>query len=1260
MDRTFKKILKRIFLVFLCFVLFLLLGVYLILRYRIKYVLSQVVKIETNNTYKLDFSDLSFSLLKGDVKIKNASFNSIKPVAGKTSYEVKIPDFYFSLESWRPLLLHKKLVIDSIYIASPKIKILEPENDKENRNAGLELYNIYSIVKQATNKLEIQTVKIKEASLDFYSAPNDYSFKINHVDFLLNNFTRRKHSASHFLLSDDIGLSIKGQRWVLPNGNIFGFSNLYFSGGDQYFAIDSCFLKTGEKGHHTSITASKFFFSSSHLPSVYLENKLLIDTLSCISPIIEIETNDKTKNEDTTALLTRAFARFFSQTYFKYISVVDGQLSLVKKENDRITNYQSQKANLRLYDLDIHSGHSPSFSLGDIEFELDTLEFFSPDSVYRLRMTKLSIEDGNLICKNASFDPVFKKNDSGVNLVLPKIVFNNIDLEELLQKKLKAKYAQFDHPEIFVFKTDAVGSKNINKPARVNALYTALHSLRDLINVDAVYINHGDLHISHSGEATVNGSNMNAIIRLNDLFKSDYLVDIKAALLKLSFDRFQLKTPTLKLILENSNAKGPVQENKIKRVSAYLKNGMEIRANNIYWSKLDWDILYNDRKIDLDKINIDKLNIRYKQTPSKTLADRKSEPFFHANSFTINNLGANVTLLDGTEIKTNGNDLVAINLSNGDRGLQWSNITAKFQNSTYSKAATKIVVDVSVFDKQKGSTLKNVNITIHKNQFIIPEIKLGTSITSTKLSNLHLQYLVLNEPTISVLPDDINTSERNLMIPFNLNVDKTEINKASFQYHSQPADSLQLTGIADITIDSLHMFKQGDNFLNYQFCEMQFTNTEMINKEIIANISLANVIFTNSKLQKNEKNKLNFTGDSKLQWADADFKLRDSSKFLIKASNLSGEIMYPSLSIGEEKKFDPISIVGKLKIIDGNLFYSDNAKTITASQLMLNGAGNDLELEKIAITPNKSRDLFFKTSEWQKDYMEVNCGKLSVQNIDLQKLLRDTAVDIKEITIQDASLVTSRDKTIPFEHGIEKLMPTKLIQTIHRPFSLQTVIIKNASITSNEIASATKREGSVPFISLNGEIRNVNNKSAPGDSLIISANAVFLGHYIRSFRYKESYNDSLSGFRMIVRMSPMDLTVLTSISNPLAAVNIDRGNSDTLFERIAGNKYAALGEMKFYYRGLKIRILDPLDTTKKNLALSFKNLVANKFVLKSSNKKLSRVFFIRDTEKFIFNYWFKTTFSGVMTSAGMKNSKKYLKQYREVKDDYSLPSQDNW
>ena len=1144
-------------------------------------------------------------------------------------------------------------MIDSLYIGWPEIKVFQ----STETDSSFELGNVYELIKQTAKNLKVRALQMQEGAVEFYPERNkNYSLRVDHINFRVANFHKREKESSHFLLSDDVDLSIRDQHWGLPNGNSIDFSTLHFSGKDQTFEIDSCLLKTVDEGNGNSaeIRASKFFFISSQLTSAYLKGKLLIDTLSCINPVIQLRRESKKDDPDTAMLLARSLTQLFNEIHFNYINARDGQLSLLKEEYGKLERYQSQKANLRLHDLDIHSGQPSSFSLRDIEFELDTVSFFSPDSAYVLKVGHFSIQNGDLTCENALFVPFRKGINGGLKLTLPQIILRSISLEDLLQKRLKATYAEFNDPEIFVTSEEISKNENGKKTKVVDALYAALHSLSSLINVEVMYVNRGDLHyLARKEKISVNATNMTAAIRLNDLFHSDSLVNIKMALQQVWFDMVKFESPRVQFEFRNVKIKGTTQENYIANAIIDLKNGITIKASGIFWSQSDWDLFYNIEKVSVDKVSLDSLDIQYNQVASN--AQKNTPLHFTSNSVYINDLTAAIDLIDGSKIKTGGHDLFASNLKNDGAGLEWKDIRARFENSTYSKAGLKIDAEASVFDKQNGSVLKNVNILTGKSEFRLPEVKLVTTINSTKLSNLRFQYLVINEPTIDVTAGE-NKNEGS--IPFNLNTDNLEINNAKIKYRSKPKDSLEFTAVAKITVDSLQMSDQGSKLLSYPSLTMQLTNVEMLNRKIITSIPQATVGLKQSELQKTSGGRLRFKTDAKIEWINALLRLKDSSRHVARVSNFSGEITYPALTVETGRKITPDDVTDKLKISNGNLYYSNVARTISADQLKVDGHNGDIEMENIYIKPNLSKNEFFRGSAWQRDYMEIGCGKLSVKNFDFPKYFKDTAIDIQEIAMENAFVVTSRDKTIPFEHGIEKPMPTKLIQSIKRPFIIHQVTVINASVTSNEVSITTKREGSVPFVSVNGTVRNINSRPSSNDSLLVYANAIFLDHHIRSLQYRESYADSLSGFHMVVKISPMDLTALTEVTSPLAAIDIDRGRSDTLVERIAGNKYASFGEMRFYYRDLKIRILDPTDTAKKNLVLSFKNFAANKFVVKTNNKRYSTVFFIRDQEKFIFNYWVKTTFSGVITSAGIKNNKKYLKQYEKVKDDYSLPARE--
>jgi len=135
----------------------------------------------------------------------------------------------------------------------------------------------------------------------------------------------------------------------------------------------------------------------------------------------------------------------------------------------------------------------------------------------------------------------------------------------------------------------------------------------------------------------------------------------------------------------------------------------------------------------------------------------------------------------------------------------------------------------------------------------------------------------------------------------------------------------------------------------------------------------------------------------------------------------------------------------------------------------------------------------------------------------------------------------------------------------------------------------------------------------------------------------------------------MQLTDFSGATVPLAAVRVADGRADTLYALWTGNKYAAIGTMDFYYKGLRIRLLDKEDPEKSRFFLSVVNGLVNTFVIRRNNSKPAVVFFVRDRERFVFNYWVKSLVKGISASAGVKSNRKFLKQYRKLRRKYALP-----
>jgi hypothetical protein len=146
------------------------------------------------------------------------------------------------------------------------------------------------------------------------------------------------------------------------------------------------------------------------------------------------------------------------------------------------------------------------------------------------------------------------------------------------------------------------------------------------------------------------------------------------------------------------------------------------------------------------------------------------------------------------------------------------------------------------------------------------------------------------------------------------------------------------------------------------------------------------------------------------------------------------------------------------------------------------------------------------------------------------------------------------------------------------------------------------------------------------------------GHLFYHQPYPMRINAQLGEFRV---------GILNSIlkSNAFASARDGRIlNADWSFE---ANDDEAIGKMTFLYEDLNVQLLDERTLTKGKGMKPILTFVINTFAVKSKNPRgfqrkpiNASIYQVRDKEKFIFNYWWKTTFSGIKGSLGLGQAKK--------------------
>jgi hypothetical protein len=266
----------------------------------------------------------------------------------------------------------------------------------------------------------------------------------------------------------------------------------------------------------------------------------------------------------------------------------------------------------------------------------------------------------------------------------------------------------------------------------------------------------------------------------------------------------------------------------------------------------------------------------------------------------------------------------------------------------------------------------------------------------------------------------------------------------------------------------------------------------------------------------------------------------------------------------------------------------------------------------------------------------LKTGPVHVEQFDADRL-NDTLLNAGSITIDNALMTVFRDKRPPFKEGVIKYLPATFLKKIPVHFSVDTTRVKNADIEYTELNENTNRTGTITFNRMNAMIAAIkSHPGSPADSLLIEAEAWLMDSVKLGLQIKESYSDSLAGFRLIGSISPANGQVLNPVLIPLASIKLESGFLDTLTMHVSGTEYHAMGEMQMFYHDLKIKFLNNKDEKTKN----FISFLANLFVIKNNNRaRTGAISWERARDKSSLNYLVKILLNGIISSIGIRNNK---------------------
>lgn len=319
---------------------------------------------------------------------------------------------------------------------------------------------------------------------------------------------------------------------------------------------------------------------------------------------------------------------------------------------------------------------------------------------------------------------------------------------------------------------------------------------------------------------------------------------------------------------------------------------------------------------------------------------------------------------------------------------------------------------------------------------------------------------------------------------------------------------------------------------------------------------------------------------------------------------------------------------GQLQIT--NFRYYDNQESLLLESDSIDVAlgSNTVACRNIGLSSTLSISDFIKKFPVQKDRIMLNIPSLYFANLDLERLLQGQNIASERILIEQPTLAVYRNNTLMPNTAIKPLF-TEMIESSPLPIDIDTITVFNGNIQYTE-QHHVDVAGQVSFTKLYAQIFGVNSNL--DHSVLVKAQALVQSEGLLKVTINLGNQNKRS--TVVGHLSAMDLSKFSTMSVPVAGVNIMAGKLNDMHFDFSYNQTESTGDLTIDYTNLKIALHDA-QTGSATFMHQVGSFVANTFKVRSYNQAnqksyvRGKVKFRRDQTKSEISYWWKSIFSGL-------------------------------
>jgi hypothetical protein len=1216
--------------------------------------------------FELDFQNFEIFLSDSvhTVKATTVHVSSLDQFIRAEKLSIR-PDFSKSADAYYEIDLDNLELTDAdidqmFYTSDVSIGSLMLNNPKFSHFSGVpaieaadSLVGIYPLIQDVLASISIEDLTINNGKYLQRSIAdaNKNRIEADEINFKMDRVyigPDTSKSQDQFFYAQDAELDISNVNIALADGvHWISGDNVFLSSFEDRVSMNNVRVNpVFEQGKEPEVTlfeveVPSISFGNANLKKIYNEKILDIDEMMVSSPTVllkDLKAQSNTATRSTIQELTKDYLRAI---YIKKLEMVEGRLVLdnnlrIRQDSLSFGKISFVLDNFRL-DEQMESDESTRIFLADdLQLEItdyalklsDNLHIFTADKIF------INTKEEYIGIEGFRLKPQYAYNIQNTLNRYSKTTILDIEVPDFYARGVDIPEAYFNG-KLFVQEIEVPsphiklqihrGQEEVVEETRVDRrdILNLLTSYFAVVKVDAVNVEEGALVFENYGKDKIQTFAENDVsIGIKNFYVDEYIDPL---------DSRVLFAEELDILLNNY-------------VFNIAEGKYSIVADGISFNSASEEI--NTFNVQLrPSIGLDAKTVIQADIPNMSIKGVDLEAFLFENSLSLSKLklsGADVKLSLNRNIKEEGEPA-----SEGTR--KWERNLPKTIDiiRVDTVEAENAKFNVAYREDERSVELINSGVNLSFYGFLLDSAKLVEGDIAAFFSNMSMEIdkfslalrdsihtinfskVGLNTKGDEIIFHDFSISPKNHAGKKGFPVIDAKIPRVSLK--TQSLTSLQSTG--DFLIKQL-LLSQPEIFLYLDREEPSPPEDGPAQDEKTVQTVIENLHVEEFEIRE---------GSLILREKIEDQEVNSFRNLSIILNDLNFDLSSPE-SLGQKfylnKDF-------QFELTDYEVKLSDSLNILKIGTALL--SKDYLKLQDIHLIPRYGDYQYGRKEGHQTDVAKVHIPEMVFEGIDVEKLLGEKILEAGSVRIYDVTADVFRDKRLKLEPDIYREMPQELMMKALLEVKLDSLIVRNGKVIYREFPEKGMIPGTLTFSGLNAMMSPFHLSKAPEDYPVTSskleAEAKLNGVAPMSVKANLLYEEPFP-IQFEVEVGGFDLSLLNSIVEPNAYASVLSGKVRGGNWQFVADKNVAQGNMTLCYNDFKLQLLEERTLQRGRGRKNVLTFVINNLAVRSNNPRKifnrlveSSIYEERDTSRFIFNYLWKSTLSGVKGSVGLGQPK---------------------